>query len=338
MNTYENDALDNALSNELDKYDHFEAMFDPLRANYRPGRSRKSRHKARIHQAEIVSDLAEVSQGLEDGFVTTYHPSRYEHGWLLDSLRGFYEQTLISDVLAVVRGGKEASVYRCAAHPSTGEDYLAVKVYRPRSLRSLTNDAVYRQGRTVLMEEGRPVHANDHRVMRALGKKTAFGVQVSHTSWLLHEYITLQRMHVAGGSVPRPYGTSDNAILMGYFGDEYMAAPTLSEVRLEPDEAHSAWNEVLRNVKLMLNFGLIHGDLSAYNILIWEGKITLIDFPQVVDLEKNNAAWDIFERDMVRTCDYFRRQGVRCDGRSLAEQLWERYGVDYDPPLLTYED
>jgi RIO kinase 1 len=347
LNTYNSNSLSNAMDNEsmsneldieLEKYDYYEAMFDPLRANYRPGRHRKPRHKTRIHQAEAVVDIAEDTQGLEDGFVTTYHPSRHERGWLLDSLRGFYEQSLITDVLAIVRGGKEANVYRCAAHPSTGEDFLAVKVYRPRQSRSMSNDAVYRQGRTILMEDGRPVRSNDHRVMRAIGKKTSFGVQVSHTSWLLHEYITLQRMHAEGGAVPHPYATGDNAILMGYCGDGYLAAPTLSEVKLEQDEAHDAWTEVLRNVKLMLNLGLVHGDLSAYNILIWEGSITLIDFPQVVDIEKNNSAWSIFERDIIRTCDYFKRQGVRCHGRSLAEQLWGRYGVDYDLPSFAYED
>ena len=188
------------------------------------------------------------------------------------------------------------------------------------------------------MGDGRPVHENDHREMRAIWKKTEFGKQVSHTSWLLHEYITLQRLSAAGGAVPRPYGTSDNAILMAYCGDAYLAAPTLNEVKLAPDEARVAWQEVLRNVKLLLNIGLVHGDLSAYNILIWDGEITLIDFPQVVDIHKNNAAWDIFKRDIERTCDYFKRQGVSCDGRSLAEQLWGRYGVDYDPPMLAYED
>ena len=115
LNTHESDGLNSVLDNdsisneldiEIDKYDYYEAMFDPLRANYRPGRRRKSRQKTRIHQVEIVVDMTEDSQGLEDGFATTYHPSRYERGWLLDSLRGFYEQSLISDVLALVRGGK----------------------------------------------------------------------------------------------------------------------------------------------------------------------------------------------------------------------------------------
>jgi RIO kinase 1 len=347
LNTYDSQAPDSAIDNdsrsntldlELDKYEHYEAMFDPLRANYRPGRHRKIRQKTRVHQAELVVELAEDTRGLEDGFETTYHPSRYERGWLLDSLRGFYDQSLISDVLSLIRGGKEASVYRCAAHPSTGEEFLAVKVYRPRQFRSLSNDAVYRQGRTVLMGDGRPVHENDHREMRAIWKKTEFGKQVAHTSWLLHEYITLQRLHAAGGAVPQPYATSENAILMGYCGDGYLPAPTLHEVKLNQDEANLAWNEVIRNVRLMLELGLVHGDLSAYNILYWEGKIILIDFPQVVDVEKNNAARGIFERDMARTGDYFRRQGIHCDVGLLAKQLWNQYGKDYAPPAAIDED
>ena len=335
MNT--NDS--NVFDKEINKYDDYEAMFDPLRANYRPGsrRLRKPYHKPKVSHSEIIINLAEDPQGLEGGFTPTYQPSRYERGWLLDSLRLFYGQTLITDILGRVRGGKEASVYRCTGHSSTGKSMLAAKVYRPRAFRSLSNDAVYRQGRTVLIEEGGRPLVNDHRAMRAMEKKSVFGMRISHTSWLLHEYIALQRLHAEGGAVPQPYGVSENAILMDYCGDENLAAPTLSEIRLDPDEARITWHEVMRNVELMLKIGIVHGDLSAYNILIWEGEITLIDFPQIVDLEHNNAAWGIFERDMVRTCDYFRRQGVTCDGKTLAEQLWEQYGVDQDLSWLAEE-
>lgn len=332
MNTYDYE--------NIDKYDQYEALFDPLRANQRLGRQRRQQphHTPKIQPSEIIEDLAEDPQGLEGGFNPTYQPSRYERGWLLDSLREFYTQSLISDVLAQVRGGKEANVYCCSAHPTTGKSLLAAKVYRPRQFRSLSNDAIYRQGRSVLIEEGGLVLADDHRATRAMEKKSAFGMRISHTSWLLHEYTTLQRLYTSGGAVPRPYAVSENAILMNYCGDRHLAAPALNEVKLDPTEVQTAWVEVMRNVELMLNLGMVHGDLSAYNILIWEGKITLIDFPQVVNIEHNVAAWTIFKRDILRTCDYFRRQGISCNGSSIAEVLWERYGVDPNPPLIALED
>jgi hypothetical protein len=179
-----------------DELDYYEALHDPdaraetrrlkLRADYRPKKTSE----------EILAEIAEPT-ALDGGLNITYQPSRYEAGWLLDSLRGFFEQDFITDVLAMVKGGKEASVYRCRAHPSTGETLLAAKVYRPRKFRNLRNDKMYREGRQILTADGRPVKDTDHRIMRALGKKTAFGVQVAHTSWLMHEHNIMARLHAA---------------------------------------------------------------------------------------------------------------------------------------------
>ncbi len=81
----------------------------------------------------------------------------------------------------------------------------------------------------------------------------------------------------------------------------------------------------MRNIELMLRYGLIHGDLSAYNILYWDGKVTLIDFPQVVDVANNPHAREVLFRDVQRVCDYFSRQGVECNAASLADNFWWRY-------------
>src|SRR5205085_12669452 len=136
-----------------------------------------------------------------------------------------------------VKGGKEASVYCCRPAADIGLPLLAAKVYRPRQFRALRNDKMYREGRPILREDGRPVKKTDHRLLRAVGKKTAFGVQVEHTSWLMYEYTTLQRLHKAGGAVPRPFAASENAILMAFCGDLSAAAPPLSHVHLDRDEA-----------------------------------------------------------------------------------------------------
>lgn len=317
-----------------EEYAHYAEQFNPVNHDRQARRQRKPRpdpHPERSHE-EIVADLADTA-GLESGFNTTYQPGRYEEGWLLQSLRPFFDQQLIEDVTAVIKGGKEANVYRCGATRATGERWLAAKVYRPRMFRHLRNDKTYRQGRAVLDVDGKEVEPHEARTMRALEKKSNFGQQVAHTSWLMHEYTTLKALYAAGATVPRPLAAGDNAILMSYLGDEQLAAPTLNGVTLPLDEAAPLFKKVLENVELMLQHNLIHGDLSAYNILYWQGDITLIDFPQVVDSRTNPDAYEILERDITRICDYFATQDVRCDPSRIFQTLWRRY-LEPDPELV----
>jgi RIO kinase 1 len=322
-----------ALNNRYldNKYDIYEDQFNPLKTDRKARRKRRPRasSKPRKSREEIVEQLADTA-GLESGFEPTYQPSKYEAGWLLESLGSLYDQQLITDVIAQVKGGKEASVYCCTAHKSTGVDLLAAKVYRPRMFRQLRNDKMYRQGRDVIMGDGTRLNESDFREMRAIAKGTAFGKKVSHTSWLMHEYKTLQTLYDAGAAVPRPWAVGDNVILMGYVGDEHLAAPTLNTVKLDPEELEPLFAKVMRNVNLLMAHNLVHGDLSAYNILYWAGEIVLIDFPQVADVRSNPDARFILERDITRVCEYFAEQGLERDPSSLAEELWQQYGYDFD--------
>jgi RIO kinase 1 len=324
----------NATIDDLDSYGEYEEEFNPLHNDRqaRRGRKQKTKHTPKKGQSQIVSELAD-SNTLDEGSAnTTYRPSRHESGWLMNSLSDFIRQDYIVDVMALVTGGKEASVYRCEAHPTTGYDLLAAKVYRPRMFRQLRNDKMYREGRAILTEEGHEVKKTDTRIMRALGKKTAYGQQVEHQSWLMYEFTTLQRLYEIGASVPKPVAVSTNAILMSFCGDENMAAPLLVNVDLDNEEAEDLFKEVMRNVELMLMHGLIHGDLSAYNILYWEGEITLIDFPQVTKSQSNSQAHFILKRDIERVCQYFESQGVDCNPSAIMRDLWKRY-VEGDPKL-----
>jgi len=324
-------------TNFFDSYDEYEQLFDPINTDRQARRKRKPRidPNSRKQHHEKVHEVADTV-GLEAGLDISYTPSRHEEGWLIDSLRDFLSQELISDVNAVVKGGKEASVYRCRAHEATGATWLAAKVYRPRMFRNLRNDKKYRQGRVTLTANGRPIHGSDTRAMRAMGKKTAFGQQLTHTSWLMYEYTTLERLYAAGAAVPRPIAASTNAILMGYIGDERIAAPTLNQINLKRDEARALFAEVMQNVALLLENGRIHGDLSAYNILYWDGNITLIDFPQVVNSfvsrethelgsQVNPDAYDILQRDITRVCDFFQRFGIKDHPVDITDDLWQRY-------------
>lgn len=291
----------------------------------------KRKHDARPERALEDTGLTAPTDATAS-WTMTYVPARFEAVWLQASLAAFYEEELILDVLASVKGGKEANVYCCQAHPNTGEHLLAAKVYRPRQFRNLRNDKAYRDGRDILTSQGQSVKRSDQRLMRAISKKTSFGKQVSHSSWLMHEFTMLQRLHELGAAVPKPFAANDNALLMSYIGDERQAAPALKSVRLGAREAQQLFEITLHTIELMLVHGWIHGDLSAYNILYWDGKITLIDFPQVSFVATNRNARALFERDVTRVCDYFTAQGLSLQAHQIAAELWTRYvevGPDY---------
>lgn len=321
---------------DIDKYEYYEELFEPMWTGHRAQRRPKANHRPKKAHSQIIAELTDDTSDVELGFNTTYKPSRYEAGWLLSSLYSFYDEGLITDVLALVKGGKEASVYLCQAHPAVGTDLLAAKVYRPRMFRNLRNDKMYRQGREILVAGGNPAGRDSGYIERAIRNRTPFGLQAAHTSWLMYEFTAMERLHEAGAAVPRPIAPGDNALLMSYHGDEQTAAPTLNTVDLEPDEARELFQEVMRNVDLMLQHDLIHGDLSAYNILYWApegapGEITLIDFPQVVNLHANVKARLILQRDIQRVCEYFGRQGVACHPDAIMDDFWRRYVGEPDP-------
>lgn len=273
-------------------------------------------------------------------FQFTYQAARFEEAWLLDSLGAFYEHLWISDVLRKVRGGKEASVYLCRAGEAVEADLLAVKVYRPRTLRNLKQDHLYREGRAELDAEGKQLI--DDGALHAIAKRTAYGEQLRHQSWISYEFSTLQSLFEAGADVPRPYEMANNAILMDYIGDLNESAPALSEIRLDKTEARSLFERLLANLDILLAHQRVHGDLSAYNILYWEGDMTLIDFPQVVSPLGNRNAYRIFERDITRVCEYFARMGIASQPRKLASDLWMKHGYrvqdEIHPILLDAEN
>lgn len=322
-----------------ERYAELADRFNPLAQDRAARRKRKpkAKHTPKKAVTAIIDEIAEAgSTALEGvGFKTTYQPARYEEGWLLESLKTFYEGEHITDVLSRVKGGKEANVYCCRAHHSTGYDLLAAKVYRPRMFRQLRNDAMYREGRGLMAEEGAEVVnlSKDARTQRAVAAKSGYGAEVLHTSWLMHEYTTLQTLFAAGAAVPEPVAVSSNGILMTYCGDLGVPARHLVDVKLEREEAEALFAEVLQNMEIMLRLRMIHGDLSAYNILYHEGEITLIDFPQVTDSVYNPNAYFIFQRDVERVCEYFIRQRVPVGSPvGIARRLWKTY-MELDPEV-----
>ena len=273
---------------------------------------------------EANADFLKGQDDSRRNFNFTYPAARFEEWWLLESLGDFYEHKWITDVLRRVKGGKEASVYLCRSGAAIDNPLVAAKVYRPRQLRNLKNDGQYRVGRGDLDADGNAIVKDGD--LHAMQKRTTYGEELRHQSWIAYEFQTLENLHAAGADVPKPYTMEKNAILMDYIGDFDNAAPTLNSVTLEPDEARPLFERVIRNIDLLLANQRIHGDLSAYNILYWDGDITLIDFPQVVQPDTNPAAWNIFLRDVTRICQYFNSQGIRSNARRLGADLWTSHG------------
>jgi len=211
--------------------------------------------------------------------------------------------------------------------------FIAAKVYRPRRFRNLKNDHLYREGRTRLDEDGHEII--DGGMLHAMNKRTEYGLKLMHTSWIEYEYRTMQVLYNAGASVPQPLARGDNAILMTYLGDEDFPAPMLNTIDLEPDEVRYIFEIILENIEVMLVNNIIHGDLSPYNILYWQGEITIIDFPQSINPHQNRNAFSIFERDVKRICQYFAKQGLEVDAKQTAAQLWMSHQcpIFQEPPI-----
>lgn len=306
----------NKLSELYDELDEANLELDASEERFLQKRESKKRQM----EAKLFTRAQEISRE----FKFTYKAARFEEAWLLDSLFDIADHKWISDVLRKVKGGKEASVYLCRSGEGVDSPYVAAKIYRPRMLRNLKNDQQYRVGRVDLDADGTALWKEAD--VNAIAKRTSYGEEVRHQSWIAYEFKTMELLYEAGADVPRPYAMEKNAIVMDFVGSASIAAPVLNSVNLTVDEAKHLFDRVVHNIDLMLANNRIHGDLSAYNILYWEGGIHVIDFPQVVLPEGNPAAWNIFLRDVIRICDYFSSQGVKCDPRQLAADLWTARG------------
>lgn len=232
-----------------------------------------------------------------------------------DALTEFMVDGWVSEVVQVLSSGKEGTVYCCRAGVRTDHELVAVKVYRPRQHRTFRNDAVYQQGRWI----------PDKRLRKAAASKSRVGRQVQAGGWIGNEYETLRMLHGAGAAVPEPLAQSGQSLVMSYVGDAEAPAPLLQHAGVTPAEADRLFRRLLREIELWLACGRVHADLSPFNILLWQGEPTVIDFPQSVDPETNPNARELLVRDIANVCRFFARLGVRADADGIAAGLWYRY-------------
>ena len=247
---------------------------------------------------------------------------KHEWGWLHEAIGPFWEDGWISSVAYRVKHGKEARVYCCRGR-FADDELVAAKVYLKKGARAMTNYRYYQEGRVLRDERGRSIR--DRRSYRALKQKSSHGRKLEEASWIQHEFRAMQILYDAGAAIPEPLAVKGDTILMTYLGDADRAAPMLVDVTLEPDRARQYFDVLMRNIELFLTCHCIHGDLSAYNVMLHEDEVYVIDFPQMVDPRSHRDAYQLLERDIDRLCRYFNRFGIGANPTAIASDLWWKY-------------
>jgi RIO kinase 1 len=208
--------------------------------------------------------------------------------------------------------GKEAVVYvvRC------GQEIRCAKVYKEPEKRAFRQAVQYTQGRNV----------KNSRRARAMEKGTRYGRKELESAWQNAEVNALQRLAAAGVRVPQPYNFLDGVLLMDLVTDaEGNAAPRLNDLALTPEQAREYHGKLIREVVRMLCAGIVHGDLSEYNVLVDAEGPVIIDLPQAVDAAGNIGAGPMLERDVDNLTSYFGRFAPELRTTDYGKEIWALY-------------
>jgi RIO kinase 1 len=222
------------------------------------------------------------------------------------------EDGLVDEVLRQLMSGKEATVYavRC------GTEIRCAKVYKDVEQRSFKQAVQYREGRKV----------RNTRRARAMEKRSSYGRKQQENAWHNAEVDALYKLAAADVRVPQPYGCFDGVLLMELITDEEgHVAPRLSEVSLSAEQAREDHALMMQYVVRMLCAGLVHGDLSEFNVLVNEYGPVIIDLPQAVDAAANNHAQAMLERDVNKMTNYYGQFAPELIGKLYAGEIWELY-------------
>ncbi len=227
-------------------------------------------------------------------------------------LKPLVEDGLVDEVIGQLMSGKEASVFivRC------GTQIRCAKVYKEASKRSFKQAVLYQEGRKV----------RNSRRARAMEKGSKFGRQEQEQSWQTAEVDALYRLANAGVRVPKPYGCIDGVLLMELITDaEGDAAPRLNDVTLSAEQALKDHAVVMQSVVRMLCAGMVHGDLSEFNILVDSDGPVIIDLPQAVDAAGNNNAESMLARDVNNIRNYYGLYAPELLNSQYAKEIWALY-------------
>ena len=228
------------------------------------------------------------------------------------SLIPLQEEGVISEVLSQLQSGKEATVYLVRA----GGEVRCAKVYKEAAKRSFRQAATYREGRGT----------RNTRDARAMARRSKFGQKVTEESWRNAEVDALYKLAEAGVRVPQPYGVFDGVLLMELITDDQgEVASRLCDLVFTEDEALEVHAELVGEVVRMLCAGLVHGDLSEYNILMDAWGPVIIDLPQAVDAAGNPHARDMLFRDVNNLRNFFAEFAPLLRNTRYAAEIWALY-------------
>lgn len=222
------------------------------------------------------------------------------------------EDGIIDQVLSQLMSGKEATVYTVAC----GSEVRCAKVYKEAAKRSFKKAVQYQEGRKV----------RNSRRARAMQKGSKFGREQQEEIWQSAEVDALYKLANAGVRVPEPYGCFNGVLLMELITDEEGdVAPRLNDVTLSPEQARHDHGVVIQDVIRMLCAGVIHGDLSEFNVLVDEHGPVIIDLPQAVDASANNNAKSMLERDVRNMTNYYSQFAPDLSKAHYAKEIWKLF-------------
>ncbi len=222
------------------------------------------------------------------------------------------EDGLVDEVIRPLMSGKEADVFvvRCGAH------IRCAKIYKEPEKRGFKQAVLYQEGRKV----------RNSRRARAMQKGSRFGRKEQEHSWQNTEVDALYKLARAGVRVPKPYGCFDGVLLMELITDsDGLEAPRLNDVSMSTEQAIEDHSIVIQHIVKMLCVGLIHGDLSEFNILVDEDGPVIIDLPQVIDAAANNSAKMFLQRDVNRITVYYSEFAPELRQSRYADEIWALY-------------
>ena len=222
----------------------------------------------------------------------------------LEELRG---RGIVDELLYVIKSGKEATVYL----GKSSEGYSAVKMYTDLRVRSFKKDDIYRQGRFI----------GDARIEKAIDQGSKTGLNAHQILWVSEEFRQMNFLYKSGIPVPKPIANSGLVVVMEFIGEEREAAPRISDLNLEKEDAQDAFRQSLRILERIVSVGRIHGDFSSYNLLWNNGKVIVIDFPQIINIQSNTSAKEILKRDIVSFCKSFKKHKVESDPEKIYKNM-----------------
>ncbi|WP_461122257.1 serine protein kinase RIO [Saccharothrix stipae] len=285
-----------------------------------PGRRGRLTEEAKDRLAQMREDAAAADVPEDGDRWSTWgdadqgpkpHPD-----WLVTDLAA------VDRELGIVKTGKEADVFLLErAMPGTDRScLLAAKRYRSNDHRLFHRDAGYLEGRRMRRS----------REMRAMANRSAFGRNLIAERWAVAEFAALTTLWQSGAPVPYPVQRDGTELLLEFVGTDGAAAPRLAQLRPEPDELLGLWRQLVDALGVMASVGLAHGDLSAFNLMVHDGRLVVIDLPQVVDLVANPRGPEFLERDVRNVAGWFTARGLPpelAEPRDTTEMLLDLAGL-----------